>query len=794
MCDQQTVYALAKSDCETIKKSKEFRQLHECRYDSAYSVPIFGPETAEETYAPAPANPHFPQSEEPNVSWDKKAGMWRGRIWDTVERTTNGGWKYVPTAYFADEADCVVATRALRKQIDEKYADFVAWKVEEKYEKLETLAAADPKSDEPGVNWDKAKGKWVGAINDPLERTASGGQEYVYTACFADEAACVVATRALREQMDEKYWATLEPLAAADPLTKGLPRGPKDASEAELDVVYWRPHIGLHDHKPYRAVRSGLKRVRWMPAPVPAPKYAPAPAPPEPVNPQSDEPGAYCSTIGDYSHAYALAKSARETIEKSKEFRRLYDRLYETAPTPTPTPPEPANPQSDEFGVSWNKKAGKWQGQIYDTLERTASGGPKYVYTAYFADEAACVVATRALREQIDEKYWATLEPLAAADPLTKGLPRGPKDASEAEVGVVYWRPIKNKPYRFVRSGLKKVRWTPACQHDGCAVGATQTVKGSAKEFCGAHGGRCQHGHTWFRCRECNPNATNVVACCSSCAALIANHRHERNGGTGYCVGCDAHFAAEEAALAAARAPVPTSLPDAVPAPADAAKTAKKAKKASSVPKEELKMLERLVLGGYIESFDRGIAPRPGEFTRQVYVNHRCKLDEFKVGERKSAYVDFVVCPKKGGVLAFLEVDENEHKGTNYPLLCDTTRMVNVVGSLARGDSGNINVLWLRVNPDTRYKIGDTTHTHTNVQRADAVVALLDALEGAPDDPPMRVAYCFYQMHADCTPKLLADPEYAPRVLPMVHRIAHRVTADGVELEFRSSSKIFWIS
>ena len=70
-------------------------------------------------------------------------------------------------------------------------------------------------------------------------------------------------------------------------------------------------------------------------------------------------------------------------------------------------------------------------------------------------------------------------------------------------------------------------------------------------------------------------------------------------------------------------------------------------------------------------------------------------------------------------------------------------------------------MLWLRSNPDTRYKIGDATHTHTNVQRADAVVALLDALEGAPDDPPIRVAYCFYQMHADCTPKLLTDPGYA---------------------------------
>ena len=172
--------------------------------------------------------------------------------------------------------------------------------------------------------------------------------------------------------------------------------------------------------------------------------------------------------------------------------------------------PAPAKKKSDEPGVMWNKACGKWIGQINDQLERTAGGGKKYEHTTYFADEAACIVATRALRKQIDEKYWATVEARAAADPLTKGLPRGPREASEAELGVVYWRPNQNndhQPYRAVRVGKKRKVWFLACQHDGCKNVAAQTVQGKAREFCATHGGHCPHGHRWTGCHECNPNA-----------------------------------------------------------------------------------------------------------------------------------------------------------------------------------------------------------------------------------------------------------------------------------------------
>ena len=144
------------------------------------------------------------------------------------------------------------------------------------------------------------------------------------------------------------------------------------------------------------------------------------------------------------------------------------------------------------------------------------------------------------------------------------------------------------------------------------------------------------------------------------------------------------------------------------------------------------------------------------------------------------AYVDFVICPKKGGRLVFLEVDEHEHKASNYTVLCDTTRMWNATTSLALNFSGDVNVLWLRLNPDTQFRIGPTLHkASSNTQRADAVCALLDTLEGKPTDEPMAVAYACYQMDADCTARLTRDPDYHPKVRPGVRRLAHGLDANG---------------
>ena len=191
-------------------------------------------------------------------------------------------------------------------------------------------------------------------------------------------------------------------------------------------------------------------------------------------------------------------------------------------------------------------------------------------------------------------------------------------------------------------------------------------------------------------------------------------------------------------------------------------------------------MYGRLLLLSYIETFDRGRSPRPGEFIREAYFDHRCALGrEFEAGETQFAYVDFVVCPKRGGMLVFLEVDEHEHKGPNYTVLCDTTRMWNICESIVLDGSGDKHVLWVRLNPDTRFRIGNDTHSPSNTVRCDAVCALLDALEGTPDDPPMRIVYACFQMEADFTAERTRDPDYHANVLPAVLRLEHRFAADG---------------
>lgn len=234
------------------------------------------------------------------------------------------------------------------------------------------------------------------------------------------------------------------------------------------------------------------------------------------------------------------------------------------------------------------------------------------------------------------------------------------------------------------------------------------------------------------------------------------------------CTGCESRVQTDKGAEDAAR------TGDAPPA---------SAKKAKLLKEHELKMLERLVCAGYTESFVKGIVPRPGEFLREVYVDHRCALgSEFAHGEKQFAYVDFVVHPKQGGKLAFLEIDEAEHKYDGYSALCDSTRMWNVTESLKLNFSGDINVLWLRVNPNTRFSIGDVVHKPSNTERCDAVCALLDSIAGKDTDPPMQMTYAFYQMHADCRAKVLDDPDYHPLVKAGALTLRHVIGPDRTTL------------
>jgi len=183
--------------------------------------------------------------------------------------------------------------------------------------------------------------------------------------------------------------------------------------------------------------------------------------------------------------------------------------------------------------------------------------------------------------------------------------------------------------------------------------------------------------------------------------------------------------------------------------------------------KQEEAMKNALVLGGYDESTERGRVPAPGEFTREVYFDHRCALARnFMPGEKRFAYVDFVVNTPDGR-LVFLEVDEEQH--AHNPQLCETTRMWNICESIMLADLGDdINVFWLRVNPNVGFKVGGKTLRTTRPQRFSEVIKFLDNLKSSPSDPPMSIAYAFYDCEPNGSPLVLKDPDFHPDVKPGV--------------------------
>tara|TARA_B110000444_G_scaffold246783_1_gene268677 strand:- start:27 stop:827 length:801 start_codon:yes stop_codon:yes gene_type:complete len=182
---------------------------------------------------------------------------------------------------------------------------------------------------------------------------------------------------------------------------------------------------------------------------------------------------------------------------------------------------------------------------------------------------------------------------------------------------------------------------------------------------------------------------------------------------------------------------------------------------------QEEAMKNALVLGGYVESFERGRVPAPGEFTREVYFDHRCALArDFMPGEKKYAYVDFVVTTPDGRVV-FLEIDEEQH--SHQPQLCETTRMWNICESIALADLGDdINVFWLRVNPNVGFHVGGKTLRTTREQRFSEVLKFLDGLKSSPSDSPMQIGYAFYDCETNGSPLVLKDPDFHPDVKPGV--------------------------
>jgi len=179
--------------------------------------------------------------------------------------------------------------------------------------------------------------------------------------------------------------------------------------------------------------------------------------------------------------------------------------------------------------------------------------------------------------------------------------------------------------------------------------------------------------------------------------------------------------------------------------------------------KQEEAMKNALVIGGYVESFERGRVPHPGQFSREVYFDHRCALArDFMPGEKKYAYVDFVITTPDGRVV-FFEIDEEQH--SHQSQLCETTRMWNICESIVLADlGGDINVFWLRVNPNSGFHVGGKTLRTSREMRFQEVIKFLDGLKSSPSDPPMQIGYAFYDCEPNGNPLVLKDSDYHPDV------------------------------
>ena len=202
------------------------------------------------------------------------------------------------------------------------------------------------------------------------------------------------------------------------------------------------------------------------------------------------------------------------------------------------------------MGVYWDAQRQKWVGNVRDPLaERGKSGKCKVLVTKRFDTKEDAIEAHKKLQEDTDKRYWETGTRWARENPLTRDLPLAPKDPSEAQVGVVYWRSSKfdnYQPRRVVRlsDGKYECQWFRAC--DLCESKTDGFIK--EVHYCRTHMPKeylCPHGDPPFsgpkaQCTICNPNSATYYNKCSHCQdTQLDSKRLLKNGGNGFCPSCE---------------------------------------------------------------------------------------------------------------------------------------------------------------------------------------------------------------------------------------------------------------
>jgi hypothetical protein len=214
--------------------------------------------------------------------------------------------------------------------------------------------------------------------------------------------------------------------------------------------------------------------------------------------------------------------------------------------------------------------------------------------------------------------------------------------------------------------------------------------KGSPRIFCIPHGGGCVHGKSWTLCRECNTNAQSNVACCSSCACLLAAKRITTNGGVGLCAPCETQQRAE--AVDAGAAPPPAS-----------------------------KRWEDVVLDALIPQVKDRETGVPFAFEMRDSMSHmlgssskrrRGECDTTK--QRRPDLLYVVREPERGRIVAALKVGVDEHSHEGYEPTCESGKIDDqfqalqtlaakegaAAGAVGRHDAQMVFCLFVKFNPN----------------------------------------------------------------------------------------------
>jgi hypothetical protein len=364
---------------------------------------------------------------------------------------------------------------------------------------------------------------------------------------------------------------------------------------------------------------------------------------------------------------------------------------------------EPSTKKSKYEGVYWDKKKQRWYFRFTNRLTGKRS------LLNYYKDEYECHREYTAEKARETAAFEAEMTRLKDANPLLDGLERAPAKAEDALEKTVYWHVSKDSkpkyvPYRVVRSGKQ---YAIACET--CNQVANANAKGERPRFCRSHGGggakKCKCGREQSKCRECNPNITNVVSNCHSCGVRLNVKRQRTHGGNGLCPMCETHLA--ERAAASGSAPPP------------------KGKRTEDVVLDQLEPLVVDADGDRIEKEMRDdFSNILGSLFEDVVDGGGRKLRKRKRGQEDCGTTTFrrpdmlyVVRERENGrIVAALsvEVDEDSHKGRKFG--CETGKVEDTYQALqklaagegasrlshtgARADAQLIYYQVFKINPD----------------------------------------------------------------------------------------------